>query len=339
MRKSAVILSSLLFFLAGTAAMAAQPPLKLIAKWKMPASVSGHFDHLAVDAAGNRLFADAETAGQVLVFNLHTGRYIRSITGIGIPHAVHVSDRLNRIFVTDGGIGGVQVYNAKTYAHVKFIPLRLDTDSITYDPKTGDLYVVSGGDHLAEQFSYISVIDTKTATDVADIKLDGNTLEAMALDPSSPILYNNDPALNVINVINRDTHKLVTTWPVTMCEHNTAIALDAAAHRLFTACRSGEVVSFDTQTGEEVEALPIAHGVDDMIFDPATSRLYVSCGSDGGWIYVFKVEGPDHLVLLDRVAGAPFSKNIALSTSLHRLFTTVPPNAGVPGEIYVYQVQ
>ncbi len=339
MRKSAVILSSLLFLLAGVAAAAAQPPLKLVAKWKMPASVTGKFDHLAVDLAGNRLFATTESAGQVLVFNLHTGQYIRSITGIGIPHAVHVSDSSNRIYVTDGGVGGVQVFNAKTYAHEKFIPLRLDTDSIAYDAKTGDLYVVSGGDHLAEEFSYIGVIDTKTATKLDDIRLPGNTLEAMAVSSSSPLLYNNDPALNQINVINRDTRKLVDTWPVTMCEKNVAIALDEAAHRLFTACRSGEIVSFDTQTGQEVEAVPIAHGVDDMIFDPATSRLYAACGADGGWIYVYKVEGPDHLVLLDRVAGAPYSKNEVLAPSLHRLFTTVPPNAGTPGEIYVYQVQ
>ncbi|HVC00358.1 MAG TPA: YncE family protein [Candidatus Dormibacteraeota bacterium] len=339
MRKFAVILPSLLFFFAGVATTAAQPPLKLVAKYKMPAAVSGHFDHLAVDVAGNRLFAACETAGEVLVFNLRTGELEHTITGIGIPHAIHVSDRLNRIFVTDGGVGGVQVFNGKTYDLVKFIPLRLDTDSIAYDPKTGYLYVVSGGDHLAEQFSYISVIDTKTETKVADIRLDGNTLEAMALAKSSPMLYNNDPALNQINVINRDTHKLVATWPVTMCDHNVAIALDEAAHRLFTACHSGEVVAFDTQTGQQVAAVPIAHGVDDMIFDPATNRLYVTCGADGGWIYVYHIVGPDSYVLLGRVAGAPFSKNEVLAPSLNRLYTTVPPNAGVPGEIYVYQVQ
>lgn len=339
MRKSAVILSSLVFFLAGAVAAAAQPPLKLVAKWNMPASVTGHFDHLTVDVAGNRVFAACESAGEVLVFNLHTGELIHTITGIGIPHAIHVSDRLNRIFITDGGVGGVQVYNGKTYQHVKFIPLRLDTDSIAYDPQSGYLYVVSGGDHLAEQYSYISVINTKTETDIADIKLPGNTLEAIALAPSSPILYNNDPALNQINVVNRNTHKLEATWPITMCQHPSAIALDESIHRLFTACHTGEVASFDTETGQEVEAVPIAHGVDDMIFDSATNRLYVSCGADGGWIYVYKVEGPDNLVLLDRVRGAAFSKNIALAPSLNRLYTTVPPNAGEPGQIYVYQVQ
>ncbi len=45
-------------FLLSTQLVAAQTaaPLKLAAKYDMPASVKGRFDHLGVDIAGNRLF-------------------------------------------------------------------------------------------------------------------------------------------------------------------------------------------------------------------------------------------------------------------------------------------
>lgn len=80
------------------------------------------FDHLAADVPHNRLFLAAEFSHQVLVFNLRTGKYLRAITGIGIPHAIHVSDRLDLI-VTDGGAGEVRIYNGKTYGLIKTVPL------------------------------------------------------------------------------------------------------------------------------------------------------------------------------------------------------------------------
>jgi hypothetical protein len=51
----------------------------------------------------------------VLIFDLKTGHYLRSIEGIQIPNAIFVREDLNRIFVTDGGPGDVKVYDGATY--------------------------------------------------------------------------------------------------------------------------------------------------------------------------------------------------------------------------------
>ena len=88
MKKLTELFVTALCVLALAGMASAAEPLKLVAKYKMPADVKGRFDHLGVDLRGNRLFLAAESAHEVLVFNLRTGQFLRAITGIGIPHAI-----------------------------------------------------------------------------------------------------------------------------------------------------------------------------------------------------------------------------------------------------------
>lgn len=325
-------------FIAGITTVArAAAPLKLVAKFEMPVAVKGRFDHLAADVPSNRLLLTAETAHEVLVFNLRTGKYLRAISGIEIPHAIYFRDDLDRIYITDGGPGELKIYNGKTYQEIGAVKLKVDSDSIRYDPAAHDLYIVNGGGDAHESFSTVSVVNTRTDRKVADIKIDGDTLEAMALNDASPLLYVNNPSKDVVDVVNRRTQSVVKTWPVTMGKRNVAMALDPSTHRLFVACRSGVIVVLDSETGKELQTLPIGMGVDDLIFDPASKRIYAACGS--GTIAVYHEDGPNRYTHLGDIAAARGSKNEALVPQLHRLFTTIPPQGNAPGEVYVYRVQ
>jgi DNA-binding beta-propeller fold protein YncE len=312
-------------------------PVKLVAKYNMPADVKGRFDHLGVDLRGQRLFLTAETAHEVLVFDLGTGKFIRAIGGIAIPHAIFCREDLNRIYITDGGAGELKDYDGKTYQLLGAAKLKVDADSIGYDPATQYLYIDNGGGDAHESFSMLSVVDTTSGEKVADMKIDGETLEAMALERSTPKLYVNNPAKNQVDVVNRETRAVIASWPVTMGKRNVAMALDESSHRLFVACRSGALVVFSTETGKELQSLPIANGVDDLVFDPPNKRLYAACAS--GELDVYQQTDPDHYTSLGRIPTAPGAKNEVLVESLHRLFTTVPPQGGAPGQVYVYQLE
>jgi DNA-binding beta-propeller fold protein YncE len=339
MKKLMAIFVTTLFVLSLAGTASAADPLKLVAKYKMPGDVKGRFDHLGVDLRGSRLFLAAETAHEVLIFNLRTGQYIRAITGIGIPHAIFCREDLNRIYITDGGAGELKIYDGKSYRLLKSVKLKVDADSIGYDPATHDLYIDDGGGDAHETFSMFSVVNTTTGGKVADTQIDGDTLEAMALEKSSPRIYVNNRAKNEISVIDRKTHKLIASWPVTMGKFNVAMALDEASHRLFIGCRGGQIVVFDTQTGKELQALPIPKGIDDLIFDSAHKRIYAACGADKGVIAVYQETDPDHYKSLGEVASAPGGKNEVLVPQLGRLYVTIPPQANATGEVYVYQVQ
>ncbi len=314
----------------------AAAPLKLIGKDTMPAAVKGRFDHLAADVAGNRLLLTAESAHEVLVFNLHSGKYLRAITGIGIPHAIFFRDDLNRIYITDGEAGELRIYNGKTYRQMGAVKLKVDSDSMGYDPATHNLYIVNGGGDAHESFSMLTVVNTTTDRKIADIKIDGSTLEAMALAPSGSLLYINNPSKNLVDVVDRRTRKVVKTWPVTLGRRNVAMGFDPSTHRLFVACRSGVIVVIDSETGKELQTLPIGTGVDDLIFDPASKRIYAACGN--GVISVYHEGAADHYSHLGDVAAARGSKNEILVPPLHRLYTTIPPQGDTPGEVYVFKV-
>jgi DNA-binding beta-propeller fold protein YncE len=219
-----------------------QPALKLVQTFSLP-GVTGPFDHLSADLANDRLFIAAEADHAVLVLDIHTGKVIREITDVEKPHAVLYRPDVNRIYVTDGVDGSLKIYHGRTYDLLKQIPLEKDADSIGYDPLRQLLYVVNGGGDVGQQFSHLSVIDTDAGRKVADITIDGKTLEAMALDTFRPKLYLNDPAKSQIVVVDRWTNKIIATWPVTMGQRNVAMALDEQHQRLFTGCRGGRLSS------------------------------------------------------------------------------------------------
>jgi DNA-binding beta-propeller fold protein YncE len=328
---------TIFFFGVQLAAAQTSAPLKLATKYDMPASVKGRFDHLGIDIGGNRLFVVGEEAQQVLVFDLATGKFMRAIN-VDHPHAVLYREDLSRIYITDEGKGVLNIYDGKTYDLVKAVPLKVDTDSIGYDPTTHYLYIDNGGDNAHETFTMLSVVDTTAGTKLADIKIDGDTLEAMALEKSGDRLFLNNPAKNEVEIIDRKTNKLSTSWPVKLGKGNATMVLDESARRLFVGCRSGAIVVFDSQTGKELQALPVGKGVDDLMFDPAGKRIYATSGGTGQ-VDVYKETDPDHYQSLGQIPSGPGAKTGLLVPQLARLFVAVPPRGTAPGEVYVYQVQ
>ncbi|MGA7796067.1 MAG: YncE family protein [Candidatus Acidiferrales bacterium] len=326
-------------FLLGAQSVAAETaaPLKLATKYEMPAAVKGRFDHLGIDIGGNRLFVVGEEAAQVLVFDLSTGKYVRAIK-VDHPHAVLYREDLQRIYITDEGKGVLNIYDGKTYDLVKTVALKVDTDSIGYDPATHYLYIDNGGDNAHETFTMLSVVDTTAATKLADIKVDGDTLEAMSLEKSGDRLFLNNPAKNEVEVIDRKTNKIATVWQVKLGKGNATMALDESTHRLFVGCRSGAIVIFDSQSGKELQSVPVGRGVDDLMFDPASKRIYATSGGTG-MVDVYKETDPDHYQSLGNIPSGPGAKTGLLVPQLSRLFVAVPPKGTTPAEVYVYQVQ
>src|SRR5580692_6038257 len=167
-------------------------PLKLVQTYKLPADVKGNFDHFAIDLAGNRLFATPEAYKAVLVFDIKTGKLIHKITGIEKPHAILYREDLKRLYITDGDAGDVKVVDSVNYAVLSSVKLLEDADSIGYDPATKYLYIDNGGGDVHQTYSMLSVVDTTAGKKLADIKVDGETLEAMALESSNSKMYVNN---------------------------------------------------------------------------------------------------------------------------------------------------
>jgi DNA-binding beta-propeller fold protein YncE len=308
-------------------------PLKKLQTIPLGAGVKEHFDHFGVDLKHNRLFATAEDTHSVLVLNSTDGALSTEIPGVGRPHAVLYRDDLDRIYVTDGADGALKIFDGKTYRQTGSVALAKDADSIGYDVSRHYLYINNGGKDAGTPYSFLSVVDTTAGKKIADIRVESDTLEAMAVDIWRPRLYVNSSAQNSVVVIDRWKNKVVASWPVTMGKDNVAMGLDEQHQRLFVGCRSGHVVVFDSNTGKELQSLPIAKGIDDLEFDVASQRLYAI---GAGTIDVFQEVDADHYRSLGTVAAGPGAKTARLVAPINRYFVAVPQANG-EASVQVFQ--
>jgi DNA-binding beta-propeller fold protein YncE len=136
-------------------------------------------------------------------------------------------------------------------------------------------------------------------------------------------------------VVDREKRALVASWPVTKCKTNVAMAFDESNHRLFIACRTGQISVLDTESGKEVAALPITKGVDDITYDPASKRIYAAC--DGN-VDVYQQSGPDQYKRVAQVPTGPLARTARLVPELNRYFVAVPQHGTESAKILVFNV-
>jgi DNA-binding beta-propeller fold protein YncE len=310
-------------------------PLKLIQTLQLPAEAKDNFDHFAIDLRGNRLFATPEGYKSVVVFDLKSGKLIHTIGGIEKPHAVLYREDIGRLFVTDGEAGDLKIFDSTSYKLLSSVKLLEDADSIGFDPATKYLYIDNGGGDAHQTYSMFTVVDTTAGKKITDIKIEGETLEAMALEKSGARIFVNNRAKNQVDVVNREKREVIGSWPVTKCKPNVAMAFDEANHRLFVACRTGMISVMDTQTGKEVTALPITKGVDDAVYDAPSKRLYAACD---GAVDVYGQSGPDSYKLLGKVSTGPMGRTALLVPQLNRYFVGVPRHGEESAKVLVFEV-
>ena len=320
------------------AAGQAKAPLELLQSIPLPELHDGDFDHFAVDLAGHRLFLTAEKNAAVEVFDLKTNKLIHTLTDIDEPHSMVYRTDLKKLFVVDGGAAEVKIYHGDTYKRLGDIKLEDDADSMAFDPSTKYMYVVNGGRGAHAAFTFISVLDTTTDKKLADIKIDSDSVEALALEKSGPRLFVNITGKDAVGVIDREKRTLIATWPIGQeSKHNVAMAFDEAAHRLFISANNPEkLIVLNSDSGAIVASLPTGHMVDDMAYDPKSKRIYVT-GSD--FIDVFQQKEPDHYELVGQVPSSFRAKTAILVPQLNRYYLAVPRHEGKSAEVRVFEVK
>ena len=316
-------------------------PLRLVQTVSF-AGVSRHWDHMGADVQGNRLFVTAGEDGVIEVLDLHTNKKIQTITGLKGPHNVLPFPQMNKIFVTDGEGSELKIYNYKTLELVAHTPLSIDADPIVYDPATKYFYIVNGGRAAHTPYCLISVVDSVTGKKLADIKLDTNRLESMAIEKSSQRLFVNMATANAIGVVDRQKRALIATWPITAGMENVPMQYDESTHRLFVATRKpSRLVVVNTDTGKEVTSLPTADSVDDLAYDPVLHRLYVAGGNLGGAVgavTVIQQKDADHYEVLANIPTKPGARNALLVPELNKYYVSTATKATQEAEILVFDV-
>lgn len=299
--------------------------------------VQNHFDHLTPDLKNNRLFVVPEDNKTIEVYDIRTGKFVHSIKGIGVGHSVVYRPDVDKIFVTDGSDGDLKIFNGTTYELLNKVKLLADSDATGYDPNTHFLYIADGGLDAKLDYTFLEIVNTDTGEKVGQIKIDSNRLEAMVVEKGGHRLFLNMTEKNSIGVIDRNKNAVTAVWPLSGCKVNASVAIDEQHHRLFAACRDGNMNVLDSDTGKVLQNLPISTGVDDMTFDPASQRVYVATGE--GFVNVYHETDPDHYQSLGKVATGPLGKTGLLVPSLKEYFVAIPPHGSKCAEVMVFSVQ
>ena len=296
-------------------------PLRLVRTILLP-NIEGDFDHFGIDLKGNRLFLTAEDHHSVEVFNLKSNTRVHSIGGLGEPHNVRYLSDSNKLLVVDGDGGEVKFLKGDSYKPIDSAKLLEGADSAVFDPKSGYLYVAAGGKDAHLNYSNLSITDTKEDKHLADIRIESPILEAMALEKSGPRMFVSDTAHSQVLVVDREKRAVVTKWPVTGAQNNVTVALDEPNHRLFLVTRTPpQFVVMDSENGKQITSLPAATGADDMFFDAARKRIYVTARE--GHIMVYEQKNPDTYSLLAKVPGSVGGKTSLFIPELNRLYVAV----------------
>jgi hypothetical protein len=121
-------------------------------------------------------------------------------------------------------------------------------------------------------------------------------------------------------------------------ERNFPMALDEANHRLFVGCRQpARLVVFDTSTGQPVADLAVSGDTDDLFYDAARKRLYISCGE--GFVDVIGQVDGDTYQLRERIPTRPGARTSFFSPGLNEFYLAVPERGNQPAEIRVFVIQ
>jgi hypothetical protein len=315
-------------------------PLKQIQSIPLP-NVEGYFDHMAVDIKGQRLFVPGEHQRTIEVIDLRAGQVIHTITGFGgDPRKTIYLPETNEIWVDDGD-ATCKAFSGDTYELVKNIPLTghdLDKDSRrvpdngVYDPATHLFYLGDRADGLKKEGvkGSIEIVDLKAGKLAGSIEVDGLNPAGLALDPASPRMFVVMGDTSNVVVIDREKRTVIATWPITGGPEPHAVALDAAHHRLFIGSRvkrshiykPGKLVVMDSESGKVIDAIDTEGGVDEVVFDPPSKRIYYT--GTTGFVEVFKQVDADHYDRLGKVATGPIAKTTLLVPELKRFYAAIP---------------
>jgi DNA-binding beta-propeller fold protein YncE len=306
----------------------AQEPLKLLRAIELP-GVEGRIDHLGFDASTGRLYVAALGNNTVEVIDVRSGTHLKSLPGFREPQGIAAVPDAKTVAIANGQGEGLQLIDANDYRPTSMVPLGDDSDNVRYDASAKRVYVGFGKGALAA----ISPTDSKV---VGEVKLPGHP-ESFQLERSGSHIFVNVPTAEQIAVVDRAPMRVMATWPVTTAKSNFPMALDEANHRLFIGCRRpARALIYDTTTGKETGSFEIVGDTDDLFYDSARKRLYVSGGE--GYLDVVEDQGTGRFMRIAHMPTATGARTSLFVPDEHRLFLAVPRRGSQRAEIRVFEV-
>ena len=282
----------------------------------------GGTDYVAAESATGRVFVSRGT--HMMVVEGATGKVLGDIPNTPGVHGAGIATKAGHGFTTNGGDKTVTMFDLKTLAEIKRIPVEQGgLDGIMYD-EPDDLIILT---NHSRPIGTLTALNPKTGDIVGNVELEDNAPEGAAADGKGHIFVNNE-SKHTIQVIDVKTWKATASWPLEPCNGPTGIAYDKASDRIFSGCNNTSVV-VDPNTGKVVATIKNGTRVDALAWDPAKKLIYIPNGGEGN-VTVVHQDSPDKYSVVDTVATFPGAKTICVDTKSHNVYLFQPERGRAP---------
>jgi DNA-binding beta-propeller fold protein YncE len=287
----------------------ADGPYKIL-KTERPGGTGG-FDYVDADPDNRNLFivrGGRGGGGHVDVYNLDTVKLTGNIPNVSGGHGVAIDTASGHGFVSSNP---VVMFDAKTLATIKTIPVTGNPDGLFADPSTGHIWILS---HSAPN---VTVINGADGAVVGTIDLGGAPEEGVSDGKGKCYVDIEDKG--TVAVVDSKTDTVTGTYSLGSAQGDAGLAIDAQNGILFSYCRNPAVcVILGAADGKIITTLPIGVGCDAAVFNPATMEAISSQGD--GTLTIIKETNPTTFAVEQTVKTPQGAKCSALDTKTNNIF-------------------
>jgi len=282
----------------------------------------GGTDYLTAEPGTGRVFVSRGT--HVMVVDGATGKVLGDIPDTPRMHGIGLVPKHNRGFTTNAGDSTVTMFDLKTLAVIKKIPVKTGgLDGIMYDDYTDRIILTNHSRPIGTAVA----LDAKTGDIVGTAQLEDNSPEGAASDGKGKLFVNNE-GKSTIQVLNAKSMEVLESWPLAPCEGPTGIAYDRAANRIFSGCGKTSVV-LDPKTGKVVATIANGDGVDALGWDAKEKLIYIPAGRDGN-VTIAHQDSPDKYTVVGTVQTITRAKTITVDPVTHNAYLFQPEYGPAP---------
>jgi len=282
----------------------------------------GGTDYVTAEPGTGRVFVSRGT--HVMVVDGATGKVLGDIPDTPRVHGVGIAAKHNHGFTTNGGDSTVTMFDLKTLAVIKKIPVKTGgLDGIMYDDYTDRIILTNH----SRPIGTVVALDANTGDIVGQAELEDNAPEGAASNGKGTLYINNE-SKNTMQVVDAKSMKVQSSWPLAPCDGPTGIAYDRATDRIFSGCGKTSVV-VDPKTGKIITTIANGDGVDALGWDPKEKLIYIPAGRDGN-VTVVHQDSPDKYSVVATVQTMARAKTITVDPVTHNAYLFQPEYGPAP---------
>ena len=283
-------------------------PLKIVARVPL-SGPAVRFDYTSLDPSTNTLWISHMNASQLLAFDVHTRKIVKTIPAPGV-HGVIAVPQLGRVFASATDAHEVMTIDAKTGAVLATAPAGDYPDGLAYDPVERHVFV-------SDESGGVETVINASGHRIATIPLGGDAGNVQ-YDAGSGRIFVDVQTRGDVAIIDPRSNRIVRRIPLAGCANPHGLLVDSSRRLAFIACdANARLLTLDLRSMTVTGTAGVGDTPDVLAFDSSLHRLYVS--AESGVVAVF-AEHAHGLTKLGQAMLAPHAHTVAIDSRTHLVY-------------------